>query len=373
MLFNNLPTYFYMFSFFLALGAVDCSAAAAPSSPNLLQGDHGNRSVLPRSCQACHRRLQKIFAGEEGTCLACHGSNAVRQTLMAKGCLNDSAVAELRDIETELRKAYNHPALTVRGGHRSTEILPEEVTNAKRHAECVDCHDPHLTEKAKPFRGIRGRRVINQISEIEIEYELCYKCHATSVNLPVFATDKSAEFRTTNPSFHPVEGEGKLAFVVSLREPYVARKERGQDISTISCSDCHGSDDAAGPRGPHGSNFRGLLRHNYDLDDARSESEYTYALCYTCHNRTSILANESFAYHARHIEGDPGNGQAGTSCYTCHDAHGSTVNPYLLRFNEEIVHPNSEGKLEYKAEGVAARHGSCSLICHGSEHKSRAY
>lgn len=314
-----------------------------------------------------------IVDGEEGPCLACHGVSSVRQTMASKGFLGKSISAELQDIEAELRKPFNHPVLLVRGVHQNSEILPEEVTNAKRHSECVDCHDPHLTEKAKPFRGIKGRRVINQISEIGSEYELCYKCHATSANLPVFATDKAAEFRKTNPSFHPVEGEGKLAFVVSLKEPYVARKERERDISTISCSDCHGSDASDGPKGPHGSNFRGLLRNNYDMDDARSESEYAYALCYNCHSRTSILANESFAYHSLHIEGNRSNGQAGTSCFTCHDAHGSTVNPYLLRFNEIIVRPNSEGKVEYKSEGVAARHGACSLTCHGSEHKSRAY
>ncbi|HAD04440.1 MAG: hypothetical protein A2091_03405 [Desulfuromonadales bacterium GWD2_61_12] len=346
-------------------------AFAAPAAK--LQGAHADKKALPRSCQACHRGMQMVIDGEEGTCLACHGSDALRQTMVRKGFLKDRGVADLRDIESELRKPYNHPVLTVRGAHRSTETLPEEVTNAKRHSECVDCHDPHLTEKEKPFRGIKGRRVINQMAEIAHEYELCYKCHSTSVNLPAFATDKAAEFRTTNPSFHPVEGEGRLAFVVSLKEPYAARKASVKDLTTISCSDCHGSDAADGPKGPHGSNFSGLLRYNYEMDDARSESEYTYALCYECHSRTSILANESFAYHALHIEGNRSSGQLGTSCFTCHDAHGSTVNPYLLRFNEEFVRPNSEGKLEYLSTGVAARHGSCSLTCHGSEHKIRAY
>lgn len=370
MLFKNYPQKLHIIVLFLAMVTFDCSYVFAAS---VLQGDHGNPGVMPRSCHACHRGMQMIINGEESVCLTCHGEVGQRQTMVEKGFLKGSVVDTLRNIEAELRKPYNHPVLTVQGAHRRNEILPEEVTNAKRHSECVDCHDPHLTEKDKPFRGIRGRKVINQTTEIENEYELCYKCHGTSANLPAFATDKSAEFRKTNPSFHPVEGEGKLAFVVSLKEPYTARKEREKDVSIISCSDCHGSDDVDGPKGPHGSNFRGLLRYNYDQEDARSESEYTYALCYNCHSRTSILANESFAYHAQHIEGNRSSGQAGTSCFTCHDAHGSTVNPYLLRFNEEVVRANSEGKLEYKAEGVAARHGSCSLTCHGSEHRARAY
>ncbi len=337
-----------------------------------LQGSHGDRKVMAKSCRACHRGMNMAISGEEATCLACHGGSAARAEMVSAGFLKDTGNLNLPDISSELRKPYNHPVLTIQGVHRQGEALPEELVNAARHAECVDCHDSHVVEKGNPYRGLKGRRVGNFMADIAQEYELCYRCHAESANLPGNSTNKHEEFKTTNPSFHPVEGEGRSTFVVSLKKPYVAQKQRPDDVSIISCRDCHGSDDPNGPKGPHGSNYPGLLVLNYQMDDERSESGQAYALCYKCHDRNSILSNESFSQHALHIQGRM-DGQSGTSCYTCHDAHGSTRYPHLIRFNEDVVFENAKGKLKYEAQGYGARHGSCSLRCHGVEHDAREY
>lgn len=345
----------------------------AATSRSKLQGSHGDKELLPRSCQACHPGMSFFNNGEETSCVKCHGSNTERNQMSAKKYLRAGGVATLQDIAAELRKPYRHPVFEVRGAHRFGEILPEEVINAQRHSECVDCHDPHSTQPGRPFAGLQGRHVGNLIAEIVNEYELCFKCHSTSANLPQSSTDKAEEFRTTNPSFHPLLAEGKQAFVVSLKTPYAARKNNPNDITMISCADCHGSDDKNGPKGPHGSQFRSLLKYNYQQEDGRAESNFAYALCYQCHDRTSILNNESFAFHSLHIQGDLASGQAGTSCMTCHDAHGSLSSPYLIRFNEIVVRPNAEYKMTYEQIGVSARHGKCSLNCHGVEHNERAY
>lgn len=376
------------------------SPAIAASNKGMLQGSHGNRSQLPKSCRACHKGMTMALSGEESVCLACHGSDQTRQEMVERGYLKIVGGAPLANIGAELNKPYSHPTLTVQGVHRKFEALPESVVNAARHAECVDCHNSHLTEKGVPYRGLKGRRVGNFIGEIEQEYQLCYRCHSESANLPGTSTDKHAEFKVSNPSYHPIEGEGKNTYVISLKEPYVAKKERPTDISQITCNDCHGSDNPNGPRGPHGSTFPGLLKFNYQMDDARPESAYAYELCYNCHDRTSILNNESFPYHSLHIKGRL-TGQNGTSCFTCHDAHGSSQYPHLIRFNENVVtetrggNLNSagisaetksgnlsnagvltntwDGKLKYDAQGYSARHGSCYLNCHGVEHNPKEY
>jgi hypothetical protein len=358
---------------FLILIVTALPAWGEPVGRGLLRGDHGNSSLLPKSCRACHRGMAMTISGEERVCLDCHGNAGSRAAMENKGLLKQGGETGLRDMEGVLRKPYRHPVINVRGAHRSNETLPEDAPNAPRHSECVDCHDPHVVEKGKPFKGLSGKRVGNFVADIDKEYQLCYRCHAESANLPGTSTNKHAEFRTTNPSFHPVEGEGRSVFVISLREPYVGRKQRPGDVSEISCADCHGNDDPAGPKGPHGSNYRGLLVLNYQMEDERPESEFAYALCYKCHNRSSILANESFPHHSRHIEGNRSTGRPGTSCFTCHDAHGSTQYPSLIRFNEEVVRPNGEGKLEFRPQGTASRHGSCLLNCHGVEHSPLSY
>ena len=345
--------------------------AAVGANPKL-QGSHAKKSLLPRECQACHKGMNMAVSGEESTCLACHGSDSARGEMVQKGLLKLTGGLKLVDIGADLSKPYNHPVLTVQGVHRKLEALPEEVVNAARHSECVDCHNPHLTDPNSPYRGLRGRSVGNFSAQIEQEYQLCYRCHSESANLPGNSTNKHGEFRTSNPSFHPVEGEGRNTYVISLKSPYVAKKERPNDISIISCRDCHGSDDPNGPRGPHGSTFQGLLVENYQMEDGRPESTYAYALCYKCHDRNSILRNESFPHHALHIQGRL-TGQDGTSCFTCHDAHGSSQYQHLIRFNDNVVSPTKDNKLKYDAKGYAARHGACYLNCHGVEHNPKEY
>ncbi len=360
----------FIFMLFAVFSFADLSFAAKKSK---LTGLHGDTSVLPRSCRACHRGMKMSISGEEATCLNCHGNSADRQQMLSAGYITDSANRDYKNIESELRKPYNHPVMTQSGVHQQREALPEELVNARRHAECIDCHEPHQLQKNAPYRGISKRGVGNFSADVTQEYELCYKCHADSANLPIDSTNKRDEFRRTNPSFHPIEGEGANAYVISLKSPYKARQEQPGDVSIISCHDCHGSDNSAGPRGPHGSNYPGLLVDNYSMESGRSESQRTYALCYRCHERSSILGNESFPYHALHIQGNGTADFAGTSCMSCHDAHGSPVNQFLIRFNEEIVEPNVAGDLNFKAVGVASRHGSCALRCHGVEHEPKSY
>lgn len=373
------------------------SRASAAADRGMLQGSHGKQSLLPKSCRACHKGMTMALTGEETVCLACHGDEQLRKDMVSRGYLKLVGNVSLEDIAVELRKPYSHPTLTVRGVHNKFEALPEEVVNAARHAECVDCHNSHLTEKGNPYRGLKGRRVGNFIAEIEKEYQLCYRCHSESANLPGTSTDKHAEFKVSNTSYHPVEGEGKNTYVISLREPYAAKKERARDVSMITCGDCHGSNDPDGPRGPHGSTYPGLLKLNYQMEDGRPESAFAYELCYKCHDRTSILNNESFPYHSLHIQGRSG-GQEGASCFACHDAHGSSQYQHLIRFDEKTVRQTTgrettvkeasgreskikatavletkDGKLKYDAEGYAARHGACYLNCHGVEHNPKKY
>jgi hypothetical protein len=145
----------------------------------------------------------------------------------------------------------------------------------------------------------------------------------------------------------------------------------------MTCTDCHNSDQArsaggAGPEGPHGSSFAPILVRNYATIDNTPESASNYALCYGCHSQDSILNDDSFREHDKHIRGED------TPCNACHDPHGisatqgnSTNNSHLINFDTSIVFPNQNGLLRFVDNGQFA--GSCDLLCHGEDHDNFDY
>lgn len=337
---------------------------------------HLDTKKISTGCSTCHLSFNFKSGGGPETCIICHGdpSRLTREYKNMPKNFLPAVGSSRKNIETEFVKAYRHPTFDAKGIHRSNEILPEADSRMPRHAECVDCHNPHYLSPENKFAGIRGKRVGNVVSSVSKEYELCYKCHAESANLPGRFTNKRIEFALTNPSFHPVEGEGKNTAVISLLKPYKEKKGNAGDVSTISCSDCHGSEDPQGARGPHGSLYEHILVDHYSIGDNQLETPFAYALCYRCHDRASILGNESFRYHALHIEGRSGaTGARGTSCYTCHSSHGSPDNKYLITFNRAVVSPNSQGQLKFVEKGVSTFRGECYLSCHGVDHNPKAY
>lgn len=348
----------------LLLSLLVLTAVSASETPL-----HLNRNKLPYGCGSCHVGFDFRSGGGPSGCLTCHTNpNKIPRGLLGPGI-------QMQDMQGEFRKTYHHPSMEGLNVHRSNEELPEVDPRAPRHADCVDCHNPHYLAPANPLAGIRGKKVGNFVSSVKNEYELCYKCHAESANLPARLSNKKMEFSLSNPSFHPVEGEGKNMSVVSLIKPYKEKKVGASDVAVISCTTCHGSDNPDAPRGPHGSSYQHILVENYSTKDGEAESPQNYALCYRCHSRTSILGDESFRYHALHIQGKGSNplGANGTSCYTCHNSHGSSEYRYLIKFNKDVVSPNSMGLLKFVERGVSAFHGECYLSCHGVDHNPKSY
>lgn len=335
---------------------------------------HLSSRNLPLGCATCHFKANLKSGGGTQLCIVCHG--APQRMVAANRNLPTGfapAGLQLKNIEAEFSKLYRHPTFDLMGRHRSNEILPENDPNAPRHSDCVDCHHPHYVTKENKFAGIKGKRVGNFVTDITKEYELCYRCHAESANLPGKYVNKRAEFSLNNPSYHPVEGEGRNTAVISLIKPYKEKKGVPSDISIIKCTDCHNSDDPNGPKGPHGSRYKYILVDNYSVIDKQPENAFAYALCYRCHSRSSILANESFKLHSLHITGTNSIIPNGTSCFTCHSSHGSTDNKYLIKFNTEYVAPNSKGILKFVEKGIAKFSGECYLSCHGVDHNPKSY
>lgn len=334
------------------------------------------KTVAANGCENCHTphaagtKPRLLTATSlENSCYVCHGGTVAKQ-----------------NIKAEFAKFSAHPVELTSSLHDAAE----DPINAPRHVSCVDCHDPHSSATAAPagtarvkmafgsapatttLSGVKGMNASGTIvSSVTREYELCFRCHAdsrdrarSSVPRQVPQTNKRMQFAPGNASFHPIETIGKNGVVPSLISPYTSS-------SVISCTDCHNSDSGPaagrnGPAGPHGSIYAPLLEREQVLTDFSPESSATYALCYKCHSRTSLLSNQSFPGHYNHIVNYK------TACTTCHDSHGVAASPGLINFNTTYVQPVSVGSaMKYTRAGLNS--GNCTLTCHGSAHVNRGY
>lgn len=321
-------------------------------------------TVADNGCENCHSphnaggkpRILN-YAVEEANCNTCHNGNVASH-----------------DIESEFAKYSSHPIINYLGDHDPVE----ENLVSTRHVECIDCHNPHASNASNPLNGVKGIDINGwNIDQVAHSYELCFRCHGDSMNKPVSTTTRQleqtntrVEFNTANPSYHPVVGIGKNSFVPSLILPLTTS-------SLISCLDCHNNDsnpnnNGTGPSGPHGSIEDALLERQYVTIDETTESTSVYAMCYKCHDRTSILSDESFIRHDFHITGAGASrgSNLSTPCNICHDPHASEQQERLMNFDVSVVAPSGSGRIEYNA---TVNGGECYLNCHGRDHDPCSY
>jgi len=327
------------------------------------------------TCAGCHQahgwpdtdntvqdypRLQVDF--EENLCYTCH----------------DGSPADA-DVRTDFLKSSAHPLSLVSGVHQ----VGEPATVTARHVECEDCHGPHDAvarvnlpgaatvprPASGPIEGVRGVNLAgNEVNPASFEYELCFRCHADSPNLPSPSTLRQfpesnlrLEFNGSLASYHPVAMAGTNAAVPSLINGW-------DETSLMSCTTCHNNDDGpvaggTGANGPHGSGFPSLLERRYETADGQQFNQQKYAMCFKCHSWSGLAGGNSFDDHSKHVSGER------TPCNVCHDPHASAL-PKLINFDTSVVSPFN-GTLEYRSTGV--HNGTCTLTCHGEDHEDWSY
>ncbi len=342
------------------------TALTSVTNDSYLQSSE-HATMVENGCANCHRphsaggheRLLH-FARSEDNCLSCH----------------DGSVAS-SNVRADLLKFNRHDVTRYDGVHDPTE----SPLVAPRHVECVDCHNPHAVQNAPAqppvvpgaMRGVSGVTISGGvIQQVQHEYEVCFKCHAdnpsqipSTITRQITQANTRLEFDPAAASFHPVVSPGLNPNVPSLKPPMTV-------ATLVYCIDCHNSDGASGTKGPHGSSHRFLLAYRYETSDFTPESSYSYELCYRCHSRNSILNDESFPQHQRHL-----NEQI--PCSACHDPHGissaqgsRTNNSHLINFDTSIVRSDpTTGRLEFEDMGIL--HGRCYLQCHNKQHSPQEY
>jgi hypothetical protein len=382
-------------------------------------------TVNENACLSCHRNHNAPGGPELLNGPTPPVANMDASTQDCVGCHSGGSNLSpaIPNIYAEFAKT-GHPFPAGSNRHSSQESV---VLKNDRHATCVDCHNPHATTQTASFAstairgsqngtiGVSATDGVTTVNPAVNQYEICLRCHGTSVGKQVLPIYGYAAMRTTaggDPlnlvmqfgvaatSSHPVMHESKS----SLPQPSLLKfmwnldgHTQGRPITNrILCTDCHNSDDnrefgGTGPNGPHGSQFPHILERRYEYSQVAPgmppaagpgstitnlqpaitdpSSGGPYSLCAKCHDLANIMSNASFSRHALHIN-------SGFSCSVCHTSHGMGPNSSnvtgerLVNFDLKVVGENATST--YFRSPISYNRGSntCTLTCHNYTHNA---
>lgn len=371
----------------------------------------GAGTITSLVCMNCHRTHKGLGTPyllrqtEETTCFQ-GASGSVNET----ACHGSSASATTNRIQTVITRAYKHPTTTISGVHTDLDVLyPQGGTppgskglqwSDSRHAECVDCHNPHKatntparvgtaawypttvdntsnqTAKSGALTGVPGVQptwpaiwtvptTFTTQESSTYEYQICFKCHSywalsDSDGITTYTTasgatvtDQAMEFNPNNYSAHPVvvtlnSQTGSYA-PQALTSAQMSSPWTAVGTQTMYCSDCHGTDNetSGDPKGPHGSSYKYLLKGTGRYWPTKADGTTLWKL-----NTTDAQDNNLFCRncHPIYSGGWKNNvhskgGHSGRACVTCHIAipHGGKRSRLIGYNNADTPSPYNYG------------------------------
>ncbi len=303
-----------------------------------VQTTYGASTITSLVCSNCHKPhggpgspyWYILRQQEETTCFK--GAASVST---GAPCHGTGAATGGKNIETVISRQYKHPATTIAGVHTDLDVLANQAGaksfnwSSSKHAECVDCHNPHQAQQGvhnSPSDGsgwypqtplsstndvsnsLKGVTGVEPTTEPDFtpptsyttynaatkEYQICLKCHSyfslqdadgitvytTSFGDNAIITDQAMEFSQGNKSVHPVR-VGLSSQTGSYAPKTLASAQMSSPwntnlgTQTMYCSDCHGTDseNTTDPKGPHGSTYEYMLKGPYKYWPLRNDSQ----------------------------------------------------------------------------------------------------
>ncbi len=284
------------------------------SDPSRITGQGAKRTELTDyaagNCAHCHEQHASIGGSEPGPINGSPSAHLLFDVLAGNALCNhchDSSTANgADDIATQIAKTYSHDPASSIGSVLCNDCHDSHVAQITTHSEAVDgnaVEGPLLSVAGTsvsswtpgfPNSGIENLGILslNPLAEpISYEYELCFRCHANDQYPSNPNLDVGLQFNPNNYSVHPVatnSNQWKNAFLrginSSLKTPWV---DSGNLDHQMYCSDCHGSETAGNPQGPHGSEIEHILK------DSGPGGSFDN-LCLKCHNDPATAGNSDW-------------------------------------------------------------------------------
>ena len=299
------------------------NTAASAYTDTSVQTNYGANTIASLVCLNCHQPhggqgspyWYTLRQQEETTCFKGAASAATGAPCHGTGAASGGKV-----IESLFSRSYKHPTTSITGVHTDLDVLATQTGtksfnwSLSKHAECVDCHNPHqaasaparvaasswypstndstsnLTSKSGSLTGVTGVEPTTEpnwtpptayttYNAATYEYQICFKCHSyfalqDADGITTFTTasgatvtDQAMEFSTGIKSVHPVRvglssqtGSGTPKALTSSQMSSPWNTNLG--TQTMYCSDCHGADseNSTDPKGPHGATYKYMLK-----------------------------------------------------------------------------------------------------------------
>ena len=380
------------------------------------------QAQAPRLQQPAPIQVKGGLSNAHGNCAACHkGHRAVTPTRSKTGGGNPDRVCiachEGTNLAATTDRAPKLPTWSGQGsGHlknRFSSRRAEDYTRTvkangktlKLTQDCTGCHDPHGKERGRlrvTAFDTRGQLLDRRPQSVA---EVCFGCHAGPEAAPLQSgqSDLGALFAKGTASSHAIGA-------TAAGRPELPSLRASTFQGPLDCGSCHGNPDPSGAKGPHVSTHAAILKAPFGREkDLARLGERANDLCFLCHDKQSIVSNQSFPFHGQHMSGFtssgsvtaqrrapalseaaavlglrsprdflpgrggaylPGYGEPAT-CATCHASHGSLRQPSLIEFDRSVVSPSSVGAPSFQRTGLG--HGNCTLTCHGYDHVQTRY
>jgi hypothetical protein len=264
--------------------------------------DNSNRHVECTDCHNPHRVTRNRLFNNTGSTVAGTHSHAAGHTNIASGVLRGSWGVEPSYGSAEFDPSILPLLYTVKSGDggsgASIDVDSSHVT--REYQICLKCHSDYAYGSTPPLLGDSGggtpsgTNAVTQYTNQAMEFQapLSHKGEVTTTD-----SGASSSYSTNNHrSWHPVTGSTgrtpsiRNASASNWLSPWNGATDVGSQ--TMYCSDCHGSDTAAGtstpsggehgnPWGPHGSSNIFILKGDWSQNTGTGRSN---DLCFKCHD-----------------------------------------------------------------------------------------